>query len=277
MARERLQIVNEWFWNKKEDNSNSDRVPLAELWLKIQSYQKDMINLYTKAIESFASDLFKDAPNPKDTGDDDFGYRIKDMSRVTRYYATNTASPFHTCRKRFEEQLKTIGLDLKKIDTNNNFAYDVYLYWYPGENGLYSFYEKELLDVHTSFVLTTTYDGYSRITKRFNEMSDIELNKVKEQILKDINNCVEKGYTIKTPNLDKFEDKYIDGSEAKKYWDDGADVIPTAVYGFIRQGMYLKDPKFTKQQLKNEVSKIFGDNTNVSNESLDVPKKSLGM
>ena len=260
MARRPFRITKEWFWDKKEKKTDDSKIKIAELWLRVQSYKKHMVDLYVKAIESFASDLFKEAPYPKDVTDsEEFGYRMKDLARVTRYYATNNQSPIDSCRKEFEKQLKTIGLDLKKIDTNNNFAYDTYLYWYPGENGLYSFYDKELCGTHESFVLTTTYDGYSKITNAIGDMNDSELSKLKNQLLKDINTCVEKGYVIKTPNLDKFENEYIDSSNAKKYWDDGADEIATPVYGFIRQGMYLKNPKFTKQELIDELNNLIND------------------
>lgn len=243
-------------FKKKEDASDfsNDFTDIAEIWLKVNSYKKDMVAFYEKAIESYAKDVLKFSPSVgelSNASDMRIANHMKDISKATLQHATSTSSPINACRKAFEAQLRSIGLDLKKIDTSNNIVNNVCLYWYPGEDGIYSFYKKEDM-----FVLTTTYDGYSRIVAAFKNMDKSKLTNVFSILLKDIDSCIEKGYEIKTPTLDKLYNIYVDSQTARKHWDDKCELVCTSYYGFIRQGMYLHNPKFTKDKLSQDLKNI---------------------
>lgn len=275
MARERLQIVNEWFWSNKKEEEPVSKWNFYTLYIYIKFYNKDFIKLYMKAGKEYVGIVDKLMAKYGKWKDEDMpGYLPAYKEYEEERKKLNDA--FLRSNKPLFDKVKNI---LKEIIMNTNSLENGVAANAMVDDGEYNPERKgetiiTIYNVDTHAMIKD--DGYlswgdSNLGEKLITLSESKQISMLKNLLKEVDNVIEPDTNIYVPTKN-----YVDNYDTNKYGDYESGIpstlIPYMLYGIDDQGMYLHKPYATKEELTEEINKLLSElgDTNVSQESLDV-------
>ena len=278
MARERLQIVNEWFWSKKPKEEPVPKWNIYTLYLYINFYNEAFIKLYKKAGTKYVDIVDKLMAKYGKWKDDDMpGYDKAYKEYEIERKKLNDA--FLSSNKPLFDKVKNI---LKEIVKNANtiergVAANGWIY--NGESDVLT-KGQTLINIYSIDIHAITEgDGYlewgdSNLREELLPLPDSKQISMLKNLLKEVNSVIDPDTNILVPTKN-----YVDNYNSDKYGDYESGIpstlIPYMLYGIDDQGMYLSNPDVSKEELIEAINDLLSQlgDTSVSQESLNVSKE----
>ena len=273
MARERLQIVNEWFWSNKKEEPEKRKWDIYSLYSYIKFYNKSMVNDYMKYAKEYCN-------------------FVKSMVNKYKKWTDYDMPGYDKARDEFEKEVEAWNKKfLSSIKSLSNKCFGIinkigeidYLNGYDPKKTDFSLLScapivgNDKIYLNAIAICYEPKDIYVSFTdSRFapKELKDNEKIIILKDLLNDVNNIIQPGTSLRLPT-GNIVDEYNSGKYGDYEYGIPADIIPKMLYPIDDQSICVLDPDVSKEELTEAINNLLSElgDTSVSQESLNVSKE----